>query len=151
MPIMIDSNVLVYMFDGNDETRRKRAVEVVVALGDSGQGRLSAQCLAEFFRGTTSAKRGRTPFLSVSVAAQRTEELTGAFEIFPVTYQIVTEALRGVLQHQLPFWDAQIWASSRLNQITVIFSEDAHASEVIDGVRFVNPFADNFRLQDWIE
>jgi predicted nucleic acid-binding protein len=42
------------------------------------------------------------------------------------------------------------WAAARLNQIPVIFSEDFRAGAVFEGVRYVNPFAQGFQLQDWI-
>ena len=49
MSILIDRNVLIYMVDGSDEQRRQRAIEVVTVLWAAGEGRLSAQCLLEFF------------------------------------------------------------------------------------------------------
>jgi len=63
---------------------------------------------------------------------------------------IILEAARGVETYQLSFWDAQIWASARLNQIPIIFSEDFNVGASIEGVRFVNPFAPGFQITDWI-
>jgi predicted nucleic acid-binding protein len=62
---------------------------------------------------------------------------------------IVLEAARGVRDHQLSYYDAQIWASARLNQIPVIFSEDFSNGSVIEGVQFMNPLADDFQLELW--
>ena len=56
---------------------------------------------------------------------------------------------RGVRDHAMGFWDAQIWAAARLNQIGLVLSEDLQDRAVVEGVRFVNPFVDGFRLQDW--
>ena len=50
---------------------------------------------------------------------------------------------------QFSLWDAQIWAVARLNHISVVLTEDFNPGAVIEGVRFVDPFADDFRLQDW--
>jgi len=50
----------------------------------------------------------------------------------------------------MSYWDAQIWASARLNQIPLILSEDFDAGAIIEGVRFVNPFAGDFELDDWL-
>jgi hypothetical protein len=36
-----------------------------------------------------------------------------------------------------------------LNHISVVLTEDFNPGAVIEGVRFVDPFADDFRLQDW--
>jgi predicted nucleic acid-binding protein len=50
----------------------------------------------------------------------------------------VLEVIRGVKEYQLSFWDAQIWATAKLNQISVIYSEDFNVGAIIEGVRFVN-------------
>lgn len=62
---------------------------------------------------------------------------------------IVLEAARGARDHGLAYYDAQIWASARLNQVPTIFSEDFTDGQVLEGVRFINPFSTNFRLEDW--
>ncbi len=43
-------------------------------------------------------------------------------------------------QHQMSFWDAQIWATARLNQIGRIITEDLPGTDYIEGVRYINPF-----------
>jgi len=41
----------------------------------------------------------------------------------------------------MSFWDAQVWATAKLNQIPVVLSEDFASGCVIEGVQFENPFA----------
>ncbi len=89
---------------------------------------------------------GTPPMLSAALASQQAETLTRTFETFPVTPQVVLEAIRGVQEFQISFWDAQIWAAARLNQIPIVFSEDFNPSSVLEGVRFMNPFAPDFNL-----
>ena len=67
-----------------------------------------------------------------------------------VTPTIVLEAVRGVIDHQLSFWDALIWATAKLNQIAVILSEDFRSGASLEGVRFVNPLSDDFDLELWL-
>jgi len=55
-----------------------------------------------------------------------------------------------VRQHSLSYYDAQIWAAARLNQVLVIFSEDFNSGSVLDGVRFVNPLVTDFDLDAWV-
>jgi len=62
---------------------------------------------------------------------------------------IVLEAARGVRDYQFNYWDAQIWAAARLNQIDTILSEDFNTGAMIEGVRFVNPFVKDFVQGDW--
>ncbi len=38
----------------------------------------------------------------------------------------------------------------RLNQIPVLFSEDFNSGSTLEGIRFVNPFAAGFRLEEWL-
>ena len=50
----------------------------------------------------------------------------------------------------MSYYDAQLWATARLNQVPIIFSEDFAAGSVVEGVRFVNPFAEGFALNSWL-
>jgi predicted nucleic acid-binding protein len=63
---------------------------------------------------------------------------------------IVREAARGVAAHRFHFWDAQLWATARLNQIEVLLSEDLSDGSMVGGVRFLNPFGTAFQIEDWI-
>lgn len=145
-PILIDTNVLVYASDPADETRQDQALRVLNHLETTRNGRLSVQCLAEFFHVTT---RSRHPLYTYTEAMQQLESLLRAFPVFDLTALIVLEAGRGRQAHNLAYYDAQIWATARLNQVTVVFSEDFTDGQTLEGVRFVNPFAEGFRLADW--
>jgi predicted nucleic acid-binding protein len=59
------------------------------------------------------------------------------------------EAGRGVRDHKLSYFDAQVWATARLNQVPVVFSEDFDDGSILGGVRFVNPFSQKFLLEKW--
>lgn len=63
---------------------------------------------------------------------------------------LVLEAARAVRKYRLDFWDAQIWAAARLNMVPLVLSEDFAEDAVLEGVRFVNPFATDFRLERWL-
>ena len=59
------------------------------------------------------------------------------------------EAARGVRQHRLRFYDAQIWATARLNQVPTIFTEDFEDGRRLEGVQFVNPLVSGFDFERW--
>lgn len=61
-----------------------------------------------------------------------------------MTAAIVNEATVGVQQHHLSYWDAQLWATARLNQVAVVLSEDFASGSRRGGVRFVNPLQPGF-------
>ena len=144
--ILVDTNVLIYAHDRDEGRKQELAIQVLRYLKLKEKGVLSTQCLFEFFSVTT---RGRSSMLTVPDAAEQVASLATAFLVLDVTSQIVLEATRGVREHQLPYWDAQMWATARLNQIPVIFSEDFNAGASLEGVRFVNPFAADFAVEDW--
>jgi predicted nucleic acid-binding protein len=144
--ILIDTNVLVYAHDQQAPDKQAHAIRVLERLYDAGNGRLSAQCLAEFFRVMTRTPK---PILTQRDAMQQVERLARIWPIYDITSLVVIEAARGVRDHQLPYWDAQIWATARLNQVPVVFSEDFSSGSVLEGIRFVNPFAGDFSLSAW--
>jgi predicted nucleic acid-binding protein len=74
------------------------------------------------------------------------ERLLLAFPVLPLTGPLVLEALRGVREHLLSYYDAQIWAAARLGQIGMILSEDFNPGAVLDGVLFANPLDPAFDL-----
>lgn len=143
---LIDTNVLVYAVDPTSPEKQQRALELLERLESVGNGRLSVQCLAEFFSATT---RKLQPPLTANESAAQLDNLARAFPVLDLTAMIVLEAARGARDRSLSYYDAQIWASARLNQIPVVFSEDFADRSVIEGVRFVNPFADGFQLETW--
>lgn len=144
--ILIDTNVLVYAFDKHDQPRQDRASLILRQLEATSQGVLSAQCLAEFFSATT---RGVQPFLKHLEAFQHIQRWMRTYPVFPVTDSIVLEAVRGATTYHLAYYDSQLWAAARLNQVPVIFSEDFQDGLVLEGVRFTNPFRPEFNLKLW--
>jgi len=145
--VLLDTNVLVYAFDRGEPEKRELAMQLVLDLQQNAIGCLSVQSLSEFFNAVT---RGAKPKLSIDEALQSVQEYLLAFPIFLLTPSVVLEAARGVRDHSLSFYDAQLWAIALINDIPVIFSEDFQDGQVLEGIRFVNPFAKGFDLEKWI-
>jgi predicted nucleic acid-binding protein len=104
---------------------------------------MSAQALAEFFSVVTT--KIPSP-LSPADARTRLEEFVRNFTIYAVTPAIVLEAARGVEEHRMSFWDAQVWATAKLNQVGVVLSEDLQGWGFLEAVQFVNPLVETFDL-----
>lgn len=145
--ILIDTNILIYASDPGDQERQDQALTILTQLEIMRSGRLSAQCLAEFVHAST---RSQQPLYTRAEALEQVERLARAYPVFDVTLLTVLEAARGARDHQMAFYDAQIWAAARLNQVPLIFSEDFSDGQTLEGVRFINPFSKNFILEDWI-
>lgn len=56
------------------------------------------------------------------------------------------QTIRGVLVHKLAYWDSQLWATARLNQIAKVLSEDFQDGRLIETVQFHDPFSPAFDL-----
>jgi predicted nucleic acid-binding protein len=145
-PVLIDTNLLVYLYDTGSPDKAAQARRILDRLELTRSGRLSVQGLAEFLNVST---RKLDPPLSRGDALAQASLFTRMWPIFDLTPLIVLEAGRGARDHGLPYYDAQIWAAARLNQVTVVFSEDFSDGQVLEGVRFVNPFSADFQLGDW--
>ena len=145
--ILVDTNVLVYFYDQNSPEKQARASQVLNRLREAGLGRLSTQALAEFIN---AAMRKLDPPLTAAQAMEQASLFAGSWVVLDLTPQIVLEAARGVRDHGLSYYDSQVWASARLNQIPIIFSEDFQDGQFLEGVRFVNPFAGIFGEDDWL-
>jgi predicted nucleic acid-binding protein len=146
-PILIDTNVLLYLYDHSQPVKQDQARDVLDQLELSGSGRLSVQCLAEFF---SVATRKLSPKLTPAQALHQISLFVRLWPVYDLTSMIVLEAGRGVRDHQLSYYDAQIWATARLNQVPIIFTEDFSEGSILEGVRFVNPFSPGFTIETWI-
>ena len=145
--ILVDTNVLVYFYDQNSPEKQERASLVLNQLRQAGVGRLSAQTLAEF---VNAGMRKLDPPLTAAQAYEQLSVFAAAWPVLDLTPQIVMEAARGVRDHRLSYYDSQVWAAARLNQIPVIFSEDFQDGQILEGVRFVDPFAATFDVAAWL-
>lgn len=135
--ILVDTNVLVYAYDRAETVKQRRASKVLDALALSGEGVLTTQVLAEFF--VISTLRIREP-LPIAVAREQVTAFCDGWPVLDVTSMVVLEAIRGVQDYQLHYWDAQLWASAKLNQIPFIITEDVPSSDSLEGVRYIDPF-----------
>jgi predicted nucleic acid-binding protein len=141
--ILVDTNVLLYAYDQGEPVKQSQAAAVLDRLASMRLGVLTPQVLAEFFVNAT--RKVQRP-LTVEQAYDRIQNYLLSWEILDLSGSIILEAVRGVRTYQMAYWDAQIWASARLHQIPLIFTEDFNVGAVIEGVRFVNPFEEDFNL-----
>jgi len=139
---VLDTNVLVYALDRREPEKRDRAREVLRRVGASGAV-LPAQVLSEF---ANVCLRKLEPRPDPAAVQREVERLLLAFPVLPLTGPVVLEALRGVREHLLSYYDAQIWVVARLGQVGVVLSEDFNPGAVLDGVSFANPLDPAFDL-----
>jgi predicted nucleic acid-binding protein len=134
---LVDTNILVYAYDRSEHQKQKRARTILDWLESRGFGTLSTQILGEFFRIVT---RKLAEPLTPRQAYVELERHLRTWSTLDITRAVVLEAGRGCVAYRMPFWDAQIWATAKLNQVPQILSEDFQHGRVIEGVEFKNPF-----------
>jgi predicted nucleic acid-binding protein len=144
--VLIDTNILVYAHQPAEQAKYVRALRAIETLIEARRGLLSAQVLGEFLSATT---RGRRPILRIDEALGQVRLLADALPVLDVTRMVVLEAARGVRDHHLSYFDAQIWATARLNQVQTIFTEDFENGRRLEGVEFLNPLLAEFALGRW--
>ncbi len=141
MNYLVDSNILVYAYANQSNDKQLRARQVLSLLADNNNGYLSTQSLSEF-----SNVMLRKVFLPAKTVYGLVEQFEQIYMVYPLTAAIILEAIRGVEEHKFSYYDAQIWAIAKLNQIPIILSEDFNSGSGIESVLFQNPFDPEFKL-----
>lgn len=135
---LLDTNVLIYAADEDEPDRMEKANDLLQRLTPTRQAVVSAQVLTEFVN--VALRQGRTR-ASVEEVYRQVEVYARTLVVLPVTPAIVLEAVRGVRDYQFAYYDAQIWAAARLNQVRYVLSEDFNTGATLDGITFLDPFA----------
>lgn len=141
---LVDTNVLVYAYDPTDGAKRERAIAVLERLAARQLGALSAQVLGEFF--VTVTRKIPSP-LTVQEAERSLTNYSRSWPVLELNAQVVLEAVRGLQRYQLAYWDALIWATAKRHGVPNVLSEDFSHGTLLEGVRFLNPFAETFDLE----
>ncbi|HEX8201233.1 MAG TPA: PIN domain-containing protein [Isosphaeraceae bacterium] len=137
---MVDTNVLIYASDPVAGDKRTRAADLIRTLSEDGELAVSVQVLNEFYN--VSTRPNKPPALTHEDAKQIVQDLAEVSDVLPLTSAVTFRALDAIPRHGLSFWDALIWAAARENGVAVIYTEDFQHGRDVDGVRFLNPFAD---------
>lgn len=130
----IDTNVLVYAASNAAADLQKRAIARQI-LSDPGIG-FSAQVLQEFYAAAATKQRlGMSHEEALAVLCS-----LAAFPVWPVTRELVLDAIEVKQRFGISYWDAAILVAAKQMGCRVVYSEDLNAGQDYDGVRVVNPF-----------
>ncbi len=145
--ILLDTNVLVYAYDAGEPDKQERAEQLLRELQPTRLAALSAQVLAEFFRVVTTRLQ---PPIHPADALELLSSLAQSFTTWSIDEIVVLEAARGVRDHQMLYWDAQVWATARMRGARFVVSEDFSDRRALEGITFANPFRPDFALRELI-
>ena len=132
--VFIDTNVLVYRFDGSDPL--KQATAAALLADDELDLVISTQVLSEFFAIVTRKLNPPMPIDDAITAVENLSEL----EVLPVTRNLVLDATRTARDHQLSYWDALIVESASRAGAAELITEDLADGSNLRGVTIRNPF-----------
>lgn len=132
--VLIDTNILIYAWDSAEKQKQYKALRVLKETRN--QACLSVQNLSEF-----------SSFMIRNGCQLRwVQEVMSTYEmamtILPIHSEHVQQAVKAVEQYQMSFWDAQIWAVARSNDISIIYSDDGPIGQVVEGIAYQNPLTD---------
>lgn len=140
MAALVDTNVLVYVFDSGAPAKQRKAATLLEEGLKAGTLRIAHQAIVEFVSTVIGPLRGGEPLLSPDEARREAEELLAQFDILYPDETVVRTALRGAATYQLSWYDAHMWAYAEHYGLGELLSEDFEHGRLYGQVRVVNPF-----------
>ena len=140
MAALVDTNILVYLFDPAIPRKQRLAAELLDRGLQEDSVRIPHQAIVEFVAVVTRPRAGGAPLLSRAAAYREAEELLAQFVILYPNEALVRTALRGASAYQLSWYDAHLWAYAEHYGLSEMYSEDFEHGRLYGTVRVVNPF-----------
>ena len=134
--VFLDTNVLVYLFDGSAPAKQARARSLLAELAPSARAVVSTQVLQEFYVSVTRQLATRLP---EDVAGQAVQELA-AMPVVPIDASLVLRGIEVARRHRISFWDGLILATAAEAGCHTLLSEDLRPGSELAGVTIQNPF-----------
>lgn len=138
--IFLDTNVIVYAHDRSSGKKNTIAMEIMEYLWDRKKGVISVQVMQEFYVCVTTKILKPLP---LKVARKILEYLLNWDLIINDEY-ITIKAINLQEKYRFSFWDSLIVQSAIQSQAYTLFSEDLSDGQIIENVKIVNPF-----VQEW--
>jgi predicted nucleic acid-binding protein len=136
---LVDTNVLVYRFDGRFPKKQKRATEILRRGIIEDSVRLPHQAIIEFVAAVTRPIRGHV-ILKQLDALREAEEFLKQFTVLYPNEAILRDAVRGCAAYQLSWFDAHLGSYAEHYGLPEILTEDLQHDRLYGSVRAVNPF-----------
>lgn len=129
----LDTNVLVYLFDGTEPERRKRASQVVRSASRNARCSLPVQCVGEML----SALRRRR-LIEPGAIVRTVRDVVALFPLLAIEPADAERALGSVALGRLSYWDALLLATVGRAGCATLLSEDMQDGAAHGGVTVRN-------------
>ena len=137
MTSFIDTNILLYLFSTRASEATKR--EISANIMSRPDLVVSTQVLQEFI--VQAIKPGREDRMPLEEARNFLISLR-RFETVVLSLELFESALDITARYRFSYWDSAITAAALAAKCDILYTEDLHHGQVIDGLRIVNPFKD---------
>lgn len=132
----LDTNVLLYLFDGSEPEKKVRAQETFSGEAESGRAVLSTQVLQEFY---VNATRKLAEPLSPQDAGAQVRDFA-RLPLVRVDEAMILAAIERHGSMSLSFWDALIVEAALAAGADTLLTEDLQHGQEIGRLRIHNPF-----------
>ncbi|MCA9917418.1 MAG: PIN domain-containing protein [Anaerolineales bacterium] len=133
----VDTNVLVYAYDGSQGQKQTQARQLLQQLWQQQVGCISIQVLQEFY--VTVTRKLANP-LAPADASQIIADL-GLWRVHQPQVEDVLSAIQLQQRYQLSFWDSLIVRSASQLGCSLIWTEDLNDGQQIEGCTIQSPFS----------
>lgn len=140
MPALVDTNILVYRFDGRFPNKQRAATELLRRGIQNDSIRIPQQAVVEFVAAVTRPIADNQSLLTLEEARREAEEFLAQFNVLYPNEALLRLALRGAAAYQLSWFDAHLWAYAEHFGLTELISEDFQHDRLYGTVKIVNPF-----------
>ena len=140
MPALVDTNILVYRFDGRFRNKQLAAADLLRRGIREDSIRIPHQAVVEFVAAVTRPIADNQSLLTLDEARREAEEFLAQFTILYPNEALLRLALRGAAAYQLSWFDAHLWAYAEHFGLTELISEDFQHDRLYGTVKIVNPF-----------
>ena len=134
----LDTNVLIYTFDGNHPEKAERAVDLIQDALATNKGVISYQVVQEFFN--FALRRAARPMTTPDAERYLDRVLRPMLTVHS-SISLYAEALHLQSRYQLAWYDSLIVAAAMEASCDLLYSEDLHDGQRFGKTQVKNPFA----------
>ncbi len=132
--VFIDTNILIYSIDKFDKIKLKKARKFLKETSSENTVVISTQVIQEFYVAATK-KLNANPHIIKEIVKNFEK-----FEIVQINIEMIKDAIDTSILNQISFWDALIIISAEISKCQILYTEDLNQSQLIRGVKIINPF-----------
>jgi predicted nucleic acid-binding protein len=129
----LDTNILIYAFGKQDDARKQVAIEIITKCNI-----ISLQVVNETIY--VLQRKFKFPGHELEKVANFIKQ---NFVISDLNIQTLDQTLKIAETYGFSFWDSMMVAAALNNHCSILYSEDLHHTQIIEGrLQIVNPFYD---------